>query len=255
MSYTPLSISIVNYNCVDETLKAIKSILEHTKGVEFTLYVIDNASDDGGLARIKALDDDRLVVVYNKENLGYGRAHNIAIERADSEFHAVVNPDIVLYEDSLSLLCDWLKARPDVVMTTCKLRFANGDEQFTPKRAPTPLSLASRQLGVLPEVEKKYLMLNEDLTKEQDISFCTGCFFITRTEALRSVGGFCKQYFLYFEDADLTRMMMKKGRVVYTPITTVEHLWQRKPRKNFQHFRMQFSSMIRYFVRWGARGV
>ncbi len=253
MSNTPLSISIVNYNCADETLKAVKSILELTQGVDFMLYVVDNASDDGGLARLRAIDDDRLVVIYSKENVGYGRGHNIALARSESEFHAVVNPDIVLHEDSLSILCDWLRERPDAVMVTCRLQFVDGSEQYTPKRSPTPISLVSRQLGILPEVEKHYLMLDEDLATEQEISFCTGCFFVTRTKALKAVGGFCSKYFLYFEDADLTRMMMKKGKVYYTPITMVEHLWQRKPRKNLYHFRLQLFAMIRYFVRWGVK--
>ncbi len=246
-----LTISIVNYNCSDETIAAVCSIKKFTDQPDYLIYVIDNASTEQEAQKLKAIEAEDVVVIYNKENIGFGLAHNIAIEQSQAAYHAVVNPDIILFEDSMSLLIAGMEKEEKTVMATCRLRFKNGQEQFTPKLSPTPLSLVARQLGIFKAVEDRYLMLDKDLTKPQDITFCTGCFFIARTESLKAVGGFSDRYFLYFEDADLTRIMMKQGDIRYLPVTTVEHLWQRKPRKSVRFFCMQLFSMFTYFTRWG----
>ncbi len=245
-----VSISIVNYNCSDETIAAVCSIIEYTKGVNYIIYIIDNASSKQEVDKLKILNDERVVLIKNAKNLGYGLAHNIAIERSNTDYHAVVNPDIVLFEDSITLLCEEMAVQ-EVVMATCKLNFADGRPQYTPKLSPTPIALVARQLGIFPEVEKKYLMLDRDLNKSQDISFCTGCFFVAKTEELKAAKGFSDRYFLYFEDADITRLMLKQGKVRYLPVTTVIHHWQRKPRKQLKSFMQQLSSMFTYFIRWG----
>ncbi len=245
-----LTVSIVNFNCSDETIAAVCSIIEHTKNIDYKIYVVDNASREEEVARLKEIEDEHVVVIRNEKNIGFGLAHNLAIELSNSEFHAVVNPDIILFEDSLTLLSEAMVAE-NAVMATCKLIFVDGSPQYTPKLSPTPLSLISRQLGILPEIEKKYLMLDRDLDKTQEISFCTGCFFIAKTKELKAVKGFSDRYFLYFEDADITRLMLKKGSVKYLPVTTVQHLWQRKPRKKINFFFLQLFSMFTFFVRWG----
>ena len=64
------------------------------------------------------------------------------------------------------------------------------------------LALLARQvpLPFLKGVERHYLMQDEDLSCPQEIEFCTGCFFVMRTEAFRRMGGFDEGYFMYVED-------------------------------------------------------
>ena len=51
---TKVSGCIVTYQCYDKCREAIRSLFEHTRGVDFTLYIVDNASGDDTLARLKA---------------------------------------------------------------------------------------------------------------------------------------------------------------------------------------------------------
>lgn len=251
--YHTLSVSIVNYCTADDTVRAAKSILRHTIGVDFILYIIDNASNDGSVARLNGIEDSRVRVISGTQNKGYGGGHNSVLSLLQSEFHAVINPDILLVQDSLSMLCDFLKQNTDTVMVTPALEYSDKSPQYTPKRAPTLQAVISRQLKIMPQVEKHYLMLDENLDIARDITFCTGCFFVVKTEIFKEVGGFCKRYFLYFEDADLTRMMLEKGRVQYSPCTTVIHNWARRPHKSLWHFYLQLRSMFIYFSRWGHK--
>lgn len=103
------------------------------------------------------------------------------------------------------------------------------------------------------KTEEHYLMLDEDLTVAREIDFCTGCFFVIRPEAFRQMGGFDEGYFMYVEDADLTRKAQSCGKVYFTPCTHVYHAWNRSPNKSLKPFLMQISSMLRYWRKWGFR--
>ncbi|MEG2930495.1 MAG: glycosyltransferase family 2 protein [Ruthenibacterium sp.] len=254
MPKTKVSGCIVAYNGFDEVTNAVTSIVSHTQGVDLHLYVVDNASPDGTGARLAAAPLGQDVTVRClAENVGFGSGHNTVLPLLDSKYHAVINPDITLDTDALSALCAWMDAHPDVVMATPRLLFPSGQEQYTAKRAPTFLALLSRQvpLSFLKGVETHYLMRDADLTQPQEIDFCTGCFFVLRTDVLRSMGGFDESYFMYVEDADITRRAKRYGRVMYVPETHVLHAWHRDANKKWKNFWMQIGSMLRYWRKWG----
>ena len=142
---------------------------------------------------------------------------------------------------------------PDVVMATPRLKFPSGEDQYTAKRRPTFVALLARQLPLpfLKNAERHYLMLDEDLTAAREIDFCTGCFFVMRTEVFRKMGGFDESYFMYVEDADITREAQKYGKVFYVPVTHVLHAWHRDPNRKLRNFTMQIGSMLHYWRKWG----
>ncbi len=247
---------IVAYNGFEEVENAIETTISQTKGVDFTLYVVDNASPDGTGDKLcgKNYGDN---VICNKlnENKGFGKGHNSIMHSLNSEYHVVINPDITLQTDAITELCTWMDENPNVVMTTPRLLFPSGKEQYTAKRMPTFMALLSRQLPFkfLKKIEDNYLMLNEDLTKQQEIDFCTGCFFVIRTKVFLDINGFDERYFMYVEDADITKKAQKYGKVMYVPITYVTHAWHRDTKKKLKNFIMQISSMFKYWYKWGFR--
>ncbi len=260
MQKTKVSGCIVAYNGYDEVANGIKTITSATKGVDFSLYVVDNNSPDGTGTKLCQTDFGQNVTCISLEkNAGFGVGHNSVLKLLNSEYHAVINPDITLDTDAITALCAWLDENQNVVMATPRLMFPGGEEQYTAKRVPTFMALLSRQLPFtqavpfLRNIEKRYLMLDEDLSKPQKIDFCTGCFFVIRTEVFKKIGGFDENYFMYVEDADLTREVQKHGEVMYVPNTRVIHAWHRDTRKKFKNFSMQISSMLKYWHKWGFR--
>lgn len=250
------SACIVAYGGYEEVVKAASSVLSYTKDTELSLYVVDNASPDGTGARLEAADFGGPVdVICRKTNDGFGTGHNTVLKQLTSKYHAVVNPDITLDTDAISALCFWMEEHPDVVMTTPRLCFPDGRDQYTAKRTPSLLALMARQLPLpfLKSVERHYLMLDEDLTRPQLIDFCTGSFFVIRTEVFQKMGGFDESYFMYVEDADITRKAQQYGKVMYVPITYVYHAWHRDANKKWKNFWMQIRSMFHYWRKWGFR--
>ena len=254
MDKARVSACIVVYNGAEESAQAARSLLEFTKGAELELYLVDNASPDGAGEALERMNwPENVHIVRLEKNVGFGPGHNAVLPMLTSEYHFVVNPDITLCEDSLTALCAWMDEHPDVVMATPQLKYPSGEAQYTAKRRPTFLALCARQLPLpfLKNVERHYLMLDEDLTQTQDIDFCTGCFFVMRTDVFRKMGGFDESYFMYVEDADITREAQKYGRVCFMPGTSVCHAWHRDPNKKLRNFTMQIGSMLHYWRKWG----
>lgn len=258
MQRTRASACIVVYNGGKEAAGAARSLLEHTRDAELSLTLVDNASPDGSGAWLAQQDfGTQTRILRLAQNAGFGKGHNAVLPELRSEYHFVVNPDITLDDDAVSQLCAWMDAHPDVVMATPRLLFPDGAEQYTAKRRPTFLALLARQLPLpfLKGIEAHYLMRDADLTKPQEIDFCAGCFFVMRTEVFRKMGGFDESYFMYVEDADITREAQKYGRVMYVPDIHVYHAWHRDARKKWKNFWMQIRSMLHYWHKWGFRFV
>lgn len=195
MSKTLVTAGIVAYGGADEVARAARSLAEHTRGVRLKLMIFDNDSPDGAGAELEKTEfAPNVQVLRSERNLGFGTAHNRIFRALNaaalddlakdgpgeglSKYHVVVNPDITLDGDTITAMCEWMDAHPDVVMAGPRLLFPDGREQHTAKRSPSFMGLLARQFGFLPlkKFEEHYLMLDEDLSGPTDVEFCSGCF-------------------------------------------------------------------------------
>ena len=246
-----VSVSIVTHNSADVIGTLLQSLFEHT-AVPLSVYVVDNGSTDDTVAKVRASFPD--VTVVTEDNRGFGAGHNTVLDRLTSTYHAVVNPDIVLHEDTLAALCAYLTEHPDVVMATPLILNPDGSRQDVPRRAPKRRYLLSRKLerfgGVFRRWRDEYTMRTAAFDAPLDVTFCTGCFFVIRTDVLKQIGGFDERFFLYCEDADLTRRALAYGRAVCLPQTAVIHEWERGSAHNLHLLRIHLSSLHKYFRKW-----
>lgn len=254
MAARKVSAAIVTYKGYDKAREAVASILEYTKGVDLTLYIVDNASGDETADRLRA-EFPQIVVIEKEKNRGFGDGHNAVIPLLESDYHAVINPDIVIDRDVLSELADYLDGHPDVGLVTPEIRNMDGSDQCLPKRDPTVASLVGRRVfrKRFEKDVRHYQMLDEDLSKPTDIEFATGCFFVIRTELFKELDGFDTRFFMYYEDMDITRRARKVMRAVYNPNTYVYHAWERSSAHSLKYFLILVAGMFKYFNKWGWR--
>ena len=246
-----VTLSIVNYNDYDRAKKAIESVLEYTHGVRVKIYLVDNASKDGSAVRL-ADEFPTIGVIFSDKNLGFGAGHNLVLPLIDSDFHAIVNPDIILDGDILTELADFLRKNPDIGMCTPQIHYMDGQPQHLPKRNPKLKYLIANRapLKRFEQHRQHYKMLDEDLSGVTDVEFASGCFLFVRTPLLKLVGGFDERYFMYLEDADLTRTLRKNTRVVYYPYAYVYHDYARASAHSLKYFMIHVLSMFKYFWKW-----
>jgi GT2 family glycosyltransferase len=68
------------------------------------------------------------------------------------------------------------------------------------------------------------------------------------------VGGFDARYFMYFEDADISRKFQRLGyRTVCYPHVAVVHTWERASHKSLRMALVLIANGYRFFSKWGWR--
>ena len=244
-----VSAGIVTYNNVSEIISCLNSLIETTKGMNVEIYVLDNHSSDNTVSVILKYFP-RVHLIESSENLGFGRGHNEILKRISSEFHMVVNPDIQFTPEVVSKLTAFMCRYPEVGIVTPKIRNADGSEQFLPKRDPKFSYVILSKFRPFYFFRDEYTRADEVFNRPTRILSSTGCFFMIRTDMFRKVNGFDEQFFMYFEDADLSRRVRKKSVIVFYPNAFVYHAWKRDNTRSFRGIKIFLISMLKYFWKW-----
>lgn len=254
MEPIPVTCCIVTYNSQAHIVDAIRSLLKYSVGVSPTIYVVDNASTDHTVRLVQKHFPPHLfpqvILLQNSKNLGLAAAGNLLLDRLDAPFHLVMNPDVRIRSDVLYQMARYLERHPDVGLLSPRVLYPDGQPQRLPKREPRLRYLLANRLPFLPggkRLAARYAMEDKDLTHPVEVGMASGCFLFLRSSLFLRLGGFDEGYFLYFEDADLTRRMKKLAKAVYYPRAVVYHHWARESARNPKLLAIHLRSMLRFF--------
>jgi GT2 family glycosyltransferase len=215
-----LTVSIVNYNAGDYLLGTLESLRLVENEAEMEIVVVDNASTDDSIAKAK-LKYPKIKYILNKENLGFGKAHNQVLKTANTEFILVLNPDMIIKPGVIKECIEFFKKNDQVGAITPRIIFEDGRVDMTAHRGfPTPWASLLYFLGN----DSLYHQTMQDMKKPHEVDVITGAFFFTTKEVLEKVGVFDEDYFMYAEDIDLCYRIKKAGlKVMYLPDIQVVH--------------------------------
>lgn len=271
-----LSVSIVSYApSVGELVGTLRSLSEAVVEAKRAgwlsvsmLSLVDNGptkSDSRLLVRL--IDSPEVVSAFERRdvitghgNIGFGAGHNLAIAESDAEIHLVLNPDVSLHVESIGKGMQFLDTNRDVVLVSPKAFWPDGHQQYLCKRYPSILDLLLR--GFAPErvrnVFSERLSCYEmsDVCRDDvvmGIPIASGCFMLARRKALVDIGGFSKQFFMYFEDFDLSIRIREKGEIAYCPDVEIVHSGGHAARKGWRHIGMFLHSALTFFRRHGFK--
>jgi GT2 family glycosyltransferase len=99
---TKLTISLVTYNS-EKYLRDFCDSLHEQTFLDWELIVVDNASYDHSVSVLSECMP-RAKVIKQKENIGFAKAHNLAITWSKSLYVMVVNPDFIFAPQCLERL-------------------------------------------------------------------------------------------------------------------------------------------------------
>ena len=95
-----VSIIFVNYKTKDLTIDAINSVIEKTDGLDYEIFVVDNASNDGSIETIEQTFPD-INIIESDINGGFGYANNLAIKQAKGKYVLCLNTDTLLVNNAI----------------------------------------------------------------------------------------------------------------------------------------------------------
>ncbi len=217
MQEPKLAVVIVSWNTKELTRKAVSSALNSRCDSAPQIWVVDNASSDGTVTMLQA-EFPQISVIANSQNLGFGRACNQAIAQTNTEYIFFLNPDAELEATTLQRLSSYLDEHPQTGAVGCALRYPNGAVQ----RSHYPFYSF---LGSLTDnaLLKKAIAAPENETVKA-VDWVIGAVLMLRGTALKQVGVFDEDFFLYGEEMELQyRLHRANWQVVYIPDVAAVH--------------------------------
>ena len=217
-----LSCVILNYNDAETTEKLVMQIADYD--VLHQIIVVDNASTDDSLERLRKLESDanasqscKVRVISADHNGGYGSGNNLGV-RCGAEQGAthvlIANPDVVFSEQSLKAMLAVFARHSEVGIVTTRIR----DARFPNLKNGWPLRSFMRELLSMGPVSRR--LLGKTFNYPDScfagrsavyVGAVHGSMLMVDTEKFLEAGGYDEGIFLYEEEQVLGRRMQNAG--------------------------------------------
>lgn len=253
-----LSVIIVSYNVKHYLEQCIRSVMSSGRGLDYEIFVVDNASTDNTLSLIKRHFPKReypsLHLISNKENIGFGRANNEALRMARGEYILFLNPDTILTERTLNDCCTFMESHADAGALGVRMLHPNGTFALESRRGlPVPFAAACKIFGLTKLFPKSKLFGGYYLQYLDEHSVCkipvvSGAFMMVHNDVLQETGGFDEKFFMYGEDIDLSYRITQTGRQnYYLPTPILHYKGESTERSSFRYVHVFYNAMLIFF--------
>jgi len=245
-----LSIVIVNWNSTECLLDCLASIERTTRGIEYEIIVVDNASVDEPLHLVSERFPS-VQLIKSDLNLGFARANNLGSDSALGDKILFLNPDTLILGNGISLMVRLLDADPGIGILGCRLLNPDLSLQIN---AIQPFPTILNQLVTLDWLKRRWPqlpmwgmrpLLSDEAKGVHEAEVVGGACLMIKRDIFKGVGRFSTEYFLYAEEMDLCRKVADAGwRVCRASIPKVIHLGGQSTKKRgsaFSHVVMRES--------------
>jgi len=219
-----LTIVILSYNVEKLLLDCLASLnLAKTSRDDWDIIVVDNASTDNSVSAVKR-QYSKVKVITSRKNLGFSAGNNIALKTITSEFVLLLNPDTIVYPQTIQTVLQYIKSHSDVGAATCRVELPDGTLDYSCHRHfPDPWNSFLHLYSWFFKKFSKYS--NSDITDTiHEIDALSGAFAMIRTQAGRHVNWLDEDYFFNGEDIDFCYKLKLSGwKVMYIPGVKITH--------------------------------
>jgi len=233
-----LAVVIVNHNTRHLLRACLTTVQRQVSTSDATVVVVDNASSDGSVEMVRS-EFPRVSLIANRENVGFPRANNMAIEASDSETVLLLNPDAFPRDGALDELRSVLSSDNRIAVAGPRMHEGDGRLLASAHCFESLGRLAATALGIhelLPSSALRWAArllgrtgrlhrVNYEAVGPVEVDWVSGACMMVRRSALAEVGLLDERYFMYMEDEDWCRRFRNAAyRVVYVPSAEVTHL-------------------------------
>jgi len=231
--YKDITLIIVSY-------KSEKLIIQNLQILKkFPTIIINNSKTNEFNTLIN--DFKNIELILSDENLGYGKANNLGVNKSKTPYVLIVNPDILLNEQLINTLYStFINYNDDIGVVGPALYDSN-----MKRRTNGSISHIKKIRG-----RKLYNSINNIPEGNMCCDFLVGCCLFMKRDFFIELGGFDKDFFMYFEDNDLCDRIIKKGKtIIEVPSAKVIHLENSSSKKNsFQNSKLSIIHKISEYI-------
>lgn len=246
-----ISFIVINYNTRELVLSCIQSIKEHAgQKFDYEIWLVDNASSDGSIEAVAGTFPD-VLIIGNQENMGFARANNMALKKADGEVVVLLNSDARLTAGAIEAMYEVLESDQQVAVVGGQLLNVDGSSQNSIDNTPTLLTeLCNKSLlrKLFPRIyPSKYRHFETPSQVHQVIGAC----MMLRRAAIEQVGLFDEGYFFFMEETDWQLRFRKAGwKIIHQPHARIYHEQGKSANRRPASARIEFyRSRYRFFVK------
>lgn len=236
-----LSVVIVSYNTKELLKDCLGSIVKYTKGIDYEIVIVDNASTDGSVETIKKLQSQtsNLLLIINKKNLGFAKANNQGIKKSKGRYFLLLNSDTLIKDNVLGDMVSWMNKNKKVGVATCALKNKDGSLQGTGGYFPHLFKVFAwmfflEDIPFIDKIIKPFHPMHPQspfykgeghfITAHQR-DWVTGAYFFLRKKTVEEVGFLDEDYFMYVEELDFCYRAKKVSwQVWFLPQWSITHL-------------------------------
>ncbi|MBX3744435.1 MAG: glycosyltransferase family 2 protein [Verrucomicrobiae bacterium] len=261
-----VSIIVVAWNVRELLLNCLESVYQGTRDIEFEVIYVDNGSTDGSVERVRE-KFPKVRILENKENLGFIRANNQAIEVAQGRYVLLLNSDTLVLDNVIGKTVAFADQNPGAAVVGCRVLNPDRTLQRNCFRFYSTLNMLLDALflrSLFPRHplfgRKLYGDWKFDSVREVDV--VVGCYSLVRMEAIRQVGVMDEIFFVYGDDIDWCYRFVKAGwKVMFAPVGEIIHYGGQTTRQARSKFALQLYGAYLINVKkhysaltfWGAR--
>ncbi len=238
-----LSIIIVTFNNKEVVRVTLDAVFASITNYKYELIIVDNNSTDGNVEMVEQRymstpAGSVINLIKNSTNEGFGRGNNRGIKQARGDYVLLLNSDTKMSPDTIQTMLDFMKSRPDIGISTCKLVKGNGELDWACRRSFPDPAVAFYRLSGLSKIFKRskklaaYNMTHKSIDEATEIDSCSGAFALISRSCIDKIKGFDEDYFMYGEDIDLCYRAQQAGfKIWYYPKTSTIHYRGQSSRK------------------------
>lgn len=230
-----LSIVIVNYRTYDLTKQTIESVIRKDHPFSYQIYLVDNASQDGSLEKLKEdfkeeSENGLIKFMANTRNSGFAHANNLALQESNSRYVLLLNSDTVILNNCLSKCIAYLEKDENIGALGCKVLLPDGSLDKACRRSFPTFSVSFYRMtglsSLFPKSKHfgKYNLTFLDENQTYEVDCLMGACMMVRSETVQEVGLLDEEFFMYGEDIDWCYRIKSGGwKVVYYSDAEIIH--------------------------------
>ena len=218
----------------------LESVSAALDDIEGEIIVVDNDSSEDCVSMIRE-NFPGVRLIANQDNVGFSRAANQGAKIAQGDYVLILNPDVVLPEDSLKKVLTYALDHPDMGALGC--RFIDGTGRLLPeckRNLPGIRAATSKLFGL----DWGYYANGLEEKETGKVEVLTGAFMFLKRELYEKVGGFDERFFMFGEDIDLSYLIHKSGHTNrYLGNLTIIHFKGESSSKDASYLRHFYGAM------------